>query len=129
MSSGLNLSILLAGMGTKVHCKSNTLGYYSMTDMNEDSTSSSWSPYYGDKSLLNGQYYNGMLHKTVREEYTGYEKDVLREKMIEHDTIFKNQVYTLSYICCLPCFLLTCAMGSVAALLCASFVHSFIYGS
>lgn len=102
--SGLNLTILLAGMGTKVQCKSHTLGYYSMADMNEDSNSSSWSPYYGDKNLLNGQYYNGMLQKTARDEYTGYEKDVLRQKMIEHDMIFKNQVYILSYICGLPQF-------------------------
>lgn len=78
-----------------MHCKSHTPGYYSMTDMNEDSNSSSWSPYYGDKNLLNAQYYNGMVQKTVRDEYTGYEKDVLRQKMIEHDMIFKTQVYEL----------------------------------
>lgn len=91
-----------------MHCKSHTPGYYSMTDMNEDSNSSSWSPYYGDKNLLNGQYYNGMLQKTVRDEYTGYEKDVLRQKMIEHDMIFKNQVYALSHICSIPCLLFIC---------------------
>lgn len=79
-----------------------------MTDMNEDSNSSGWSPYYGDKNLLNGQYYNGMLQKTVRDEYTGYEKDVLRQKMIEHDMIFKNQVYALSHICSIPCLLFIC---------------------
>ncbi|KAL8108548.1 hypothetical protein AgCh_024858 [Apium graveolens] len=43
------------------NCVSTGLG---MIDLNENSTSSSWSPYYGDKKLLNGQNYNGILKKT-----------------------------------------------------------------
>ncbi|XP_074336296.1 uncharacterized protein LOC141673444 [Apium graveolens] len=82
-------------MGTKVHCKSHTPGYYSICDMNENSSSSIWSPFHGDKNLLNGQYCNGFIQRTVRDEYPEYEKDVLKQKMIEHEMVFKNQVYEL----------------------------------
>ena len=90
-------------MGTKVHCESYTPGYYSIRDMNEDLSTSIWSPFHGDKNLLNGHYCEGFMQRTVRDRYPENEKDVLKVKMIEHDTVFKNQVYTLSYICGLPC--------------------------
>ncbi|KAK1362040.1 hypothetical protein POM88_046514 [Heracleum sosnowskyi] len=82
-------------MGTKVHCKSHTPGYYSIRDMNGDSSSSIWSPFHGDKNLLNGQYFNGFIQRRVRDEYPEYEKDVLKQKMIEHEMVFKNQVCEL----------------------------------
>ncbi|KAL8157328.1 hypothetical protein AgCh_002142 [Apium graveolens] len=81
-------------MGTTAHCKSYTPGYYSR-DMNEDSNSSSWSPFHRDKNLLNGHYYNGFVQRTVRDDYEGYEKDVLKQKMMEHEMVFKHQVYEL----------------------------------
>uniref|UniRef100_A0A5B6Z0T8 Uncharacterized protein n=1 Tax=Davidia involucrata TaxID=16924 RepID=A0A5B6Z0T8_DAVIN len=82
-------------MGTKVHCKSYLPGYYSMRDLNEDSNSSSWPLFYGDKSLTNGQYYNGFLPRNVTDSFPGYDKDALKQKMLEHEAIFKNQVYEL----------------------------------
>ncbi|KAK1353389.1 hypothetical protein POM88_052524 [Heracleum sosnowskyi] len=81
-------------MGTTAHCESYTPGYYSR-DMNEDSNSSSWSPFHRDKNLLTGHYYNGFVQRTVRDECAGYEKDVLKQKMMEHEMVFKNQVYEL----------------------------------
>lgn len=102
LCSVLNMYILLPGMGTKVQCKSHVPGYYSLRDMNEDSSSSIWSPFHGDKNLFNGQYCNGFIQRTVRDEYPEYGKDVLKQKMIEHEMVFKNQVYTLASICGLP---------------------------
>ncbi|WOH16391.1 hypothetical protein DCAR_0935944 [Daucus carota subsp. sativus] len=85
-------------MGTKVHCESYTPGYYSIRDMNEDLSTSIWSPFHGDKNLLNGHYCEGFMQRTVRDRYPENEKDVLKVKMIEHDTVFKNQVYELHRI-------------------------------
>ncbi|KAK3222919.1 hypothetical protein Dsin_009944 [Dipteronia sinensis] len=82
-------------MGTKVQCKSYLPGYYSMRDLNEDSNSCSWPLYYGDKSLTNGQYYNGFMQRAVSETYSGYDKDAVKQKMLEHEAIFKNQVCEL----------------------------------
>lgn len=78
-----------------MHSKSYVPGYYSMRDMNEDSNSSSWPLFYGDKTLTNGQYYNNFQHRTVTDSYPGYNKNVLKQKMLEHEAIFKNQVYEL----------------------------------
>ncbi|XP_022776803.1 LOW QUALITY PROTEIN: uncharacterized protein LOC111318296 [Durio zibethinus] len=82
-------------MGTKVQSKSYFPGYYSMRDLNEDSNSCSWPHYYGDKTLTNGQYYNGFFPRAVVDAYPGYDKDLLKRTMLEHEAIFKNQVYEL----------------------------------
>ncbi|GFQ02057.1 hypothetical protein PHJA_002349600 [Phtheirospermum japonicum] len=83
-------------MGTKVHCKSYLPGYYySMRDLNEDSSSSSWPVCYGDNAPANGQYYNGFMPRTIVDGYPGYGKDALKQKMLEHEAIFKNQVFEL----------------------------------
>ncbi|GMI90254.1 hypothetical protein like AT1G69360 [Hibiscus trionum] len=82
-------------MGTKVQSKSYLPGYYSMRDLNEDSNSCSWPLYYGDKTLTNGQYYNGVFPKAIADAYPGYDKDALKQKMLEHEAIFRNQVSEL----------------------------------
>ncbi|KAL3654281.1 hypothetical protein CASFOL_003962 [Castilleja foliolosa] len=83
-------------MGTKVHCKSYLPGYYySMRDLNEDSSSSSWPACYGDNAPANGQYYNGFGPRTIVDSFPGYPKDALKQKMLEHEAIFKNQVFEL----------------------------------
>lgn len=79
-------------MGTQVHCKGYLPSYYSMRDLNEDSNSSSWPLFYGDKTLPNGQYCNGFTSRTITDAYPGYDKDILKQKMLEHEAIFKNQV-------------------------------------
>ncbi|XP_059278351.1 uncharacterized protein LOC132032694 isoform X1 [Lycium ferocissimum] len=76
-------------MGTQVHYK----GY--MRDLSEDSNSSNWPLFYGDKTFTNGQYCNGFMSRTKTDAYPGYNKDVLKEKMLEHESIFKNQVVEL----------------------------------
>ncbi|KAL3511075.1 hypothetical protein ACH5RR_030476 [Cinchona calisaya] len=82
-------------MGTQVHYKSYLPGYYSMRDLNEDSNSSSWPIFYGDKTLTSGQYYNGYIPRTIADASPGSDKDQLKQKMLEHEAIFKNQVYEL----------------------------------
>ncbi|KAF5793867.1 hypothetical protein HanRHA438_Chr08g0332651 [Helianthus annuus] len=82
-------------MGTEVHCKSSFEEYYSMRDVNEDSNSSNWRIFYGEKGLTNGHYYNGFTPRTVADADTEGDKDALKQKMLEHEAIFKNQVYEL----------------------------------
>ncbi|XWS64209.1 hypothetical protein CRYUN_Cryun06bG0166800 [Craigia yunnanensis] len=82
-------------MGTKVQSKSYLPGYYSMRDLNEDSNSCSWPLYYGDKTLINGQYYNSFFPRAIVDAYPGYDKDMLKRTMLEHEAIFKNQVSEL----------------------------------
>ncbi|GLT27592.1 hypothetical protein SLA2020_025780 [Shorea laevis] len=81
-------------MGTKVQYKSYLPGYYSMADLNEDSNSLSWPPYYGDKTLINGEYYNVVFPRGIADACPGY-GDVLKQTMLEHEAIFKDQVCEL----------------------------------
>ncbi|WCJ22162.1 hypothetical protein M5689_004262 [Euphorbia peplus] len=82
-------------MGTKVQFESCFPGYFSMRDLNEDSNSCSWPLYYGDRTFTNGQYYNGFLPRTIADVYSGYDKDVVKRTMLEHEAIFKNQLCEL----------------------------------
>ncbi|XVF43186.1 hypothetical protein PTKIN_Ptkin02bG0020300 [Pterospermum kingtungense] len=83
-------------MGTKVQSKSYLPGYYSMRDLNEDSNCYSWPLHYEDKTLTNGgQYYNSFYPRATVGAYPGYDKDVLKRTMLEHEAIFKNQVSEL----------------------------------
>ncbi|KAJ8760943.1 hypothetical protein K2173_021981 [Erythroxylum novogranatense] len=82
-------------MGTKVHCDSYLQGHFSMKDLTEDSNSCNWHLYYGDKSFVNGQCYNGFLPRAVTDTYPGYDKDVLKRTMLEHEATFKNQLCEL----------------------------------
>ncbi|XP_057509347.1 uncharacterized protein LOC130791981 isoform X2 [Actinidia eriantha] len=82
-------------MGTKVHCKSYLPGYCSMRDLNEDSSSSNWPLFSGDKPLANGQYYNSFLPRTVTNAYPEGDKDALKQTMLEHEAVFKHQVFEL----------------------------------
>ncbi|XP_047149106.1 uncharacterized protein LOC124821284 [Vigna umbellata] len=79
-------------MGTKVQ---NLPGYYSMRDLNEESSSCGWPLFYGDKSLSNGQYYNSYLPSSATDACSGYDRDAVKRMMLEHEAVFKNQVYEL----------------------------------
>eukprot|EP00268_Persea_americana_P003184 TRINITY_DN10957_c0_g2_i1.p1 TRINITY_DN10957_c0_g2~~TRINITY_DN10957_c0_g2_i1.p1 ORF type:complete len:1103 (-),score=235.67 TRINITY_DN10957_c0_g2_i1:441-3749(-) len=81
-------------MGTKIHCKSYLPGYYSMRDLNEDASTSSWSPFYEDRMLQNGQYYNGFTPLAM-DGYSEDDKEVLKRTMLHHEAIFRTQVYEL----------------------------------
>ncbi|KAF8021422.1 hypothetical protein BT93_G1760 [Corymbia citriodora subsp. variegata] len=82
-------------MGTEIQLKSNLPGHRSMRDLNEDSNSCSWSLFNGERSLQNGHYYDGVLLGAGADIYSVCGKDTLKEKMLEHEAIFKKQVYEL----------------------------------
>lgn len=79
-----------------MQCKSHWPGHYSVRDLNEDPNNCSWPLYYGDKTLSNSQYYNGFLPRAAADAYQGYGKDAVKQTMLEHEAIFKNQVHFLS---------------------------------
>ncbi|XLR65371.1 uncharacterized protein LOC107489274 isoform X1 [Arachis duranensis] len=81
-------------MGTKVQKFS---GYYSMRDLNEESSSCGWPLLYGEnKALTNGQYYNNYLpSSTTADACSVYDKDFVKQMMLEHEATFKSQVYEL----------------------------------
>ncbi|KAL1220030.1 hypothetical protein V5N11_017641 [Cardamine amara subsp. amara] len=81
-------------MGTKVHCESLVSGYHhSMRDLNKDSNGCRWPLFCGDNkpSTANDQCYNGFPSQST----FGYEEDVVRRTMLEHEAVFKTQVLEL----------------------------------
>lgn len=84
-------------MGTEVKYKNSFSGYYSMRTANEDSNNSSWHLF---NTLTNSHYYDGYNPRTATDVYIGQDKDELKQKMLHHEAIFKNQVsFTLfSYL-------------------------------
>ncbi|KAF5203100.1 putative T-box transcription factor [Thalictrum thalictroides] len=87
----------MAGMGTKVHCKSYFPGYCSMRDLNEDADSGSWPIYHEDRRLMVGQYYNDFLPRPPTDGYSEYDKEVLRQTMLKHEATFKTQASQSMY--------------------------------
>ncbi|KAL2344604.1 hypothetical protein Fmac_005889 [Flemingia macrophylla] len=79
-------------MGTKIQ---SLPGYYSMRDLNEESSSCGWPLYYGDKTMANGQYYHNYLSSAAADVNSTHDKDVVKKMMLEHEAIFKNQVFEL----------------------------------
>ncbi|CAH8363811.1 unnamed protein product [Eruca vesicaria subsp. sativa] len=75
-----------------VHCES---FLPSMKDLNEDSNTWSSSMHCGDK---NGQNQNGFSMRAPPpplESYSGYEREFLKQTMLQHEAVFKNQVHEL----------------------------------
>ncbi|WOK99653.1 hypothetical protein Cni_G08365 [Canna indica] len=79
-------------MATKVQSKSYLPGYYSMQDIKEDATSS-WSSYFQEKKLTE-HIYDTYVPRLVN-GYSEHDKEMLKRTMLEHEAIFKKQVYEL----------------------------------
>ncbi|THU74168.1 hypothetical protein C4D60_Mb04t30500 [Musa balbisiana] len=86
------LSLELAGMATKVQNKNYLPGYCSMQDIKEDATSG-WYTYFQDKK--SSEYLHESYVPKLVNGCSGQDKEMLKQMMLEHDTIFRNQVFEL----------------------------------
>ncbi|GAA0141694.1 hypothetical protein LIER_02778 [Lithospermum erythrorhizon] len=66
-----------------------------MKDLNVDCNGNGWHLFYGENNLENRQYYTTFIQRNVSDSHTGHDRNGLKQKMLEHDAIFKNQVYEL----------------------------------
>ncbi|XP_010523480.1 PREDICTED: uncharacterized protein LOC104801814 [Tarenaya hassleriana] len=84
-------------MATKVQCENLLSGYHFMRDLNEDSSGCSWTFHYVDDKTSgnNGQSCNGFPSRNMADPCFGYEKDVMRRTMLEHEAVFRSQVCQL----------------------------------
>ncbi|KAJ0973761.1 hypothetical protein J5N97_015726 [Dioscorea zingiberensis] len=81
----------VGGMGTKVHRESYLPGYYTMRDPNEGA-SSGWFQYYDRTS--SEHLYDGLFPKPVN-GHLNHDMEIVKRTMLEHDAVFKKQVYEL----------------------------------
>ncbi|GAB4840086.1 hypothetical protein Ancab_020797 [Ancistrocladus abbreviatus] len=82
-------------MGTKVQFDNYWAGYYSMRDLSHDSNGGSWPTYYGDHGFPNPQFCYGFSPGGISDSYLGYNRDIVKQTMLKHEAIFKNQVCEL----------------------------------
>ncbi|URE48156.1 hypothetical protein MUK42_14378 [Musa troglodytarum] len=75
-------------MGTKVQCKSYLPGYHPARNLIKD-TNFSWNPFCEDKAL-NDQLCNNFKSRGVS-SWPDYDKETLKQTMIEHEAIFQKQ--------------------------------------
>ena len=79
-------------MGTKLQIENCLPAHYSMKDLNRDANGGSWPLCFGESNLSNGQCYYSFLPRTVADSHPGYDKDFVKQTMLQHEAIFKNQV-------------------------------------
>ncbi|GAA0143159.1 hypothetical protein LIER_35689 [Lithospermum erythrorhizon] len=79
-------------MGTKVQYKSCFGGYNSMRDLNDDLNGNCWPFFSGENNIPS---YTRFIPRTAANSYPGYDKNALKQKMLEHESTFKNQVHEL----------------------------------
>lgn len=71
-------------------------GYYSTMDLNMDANSSTWPLNNINKMLEHGHHYNGFLPPFSADQVLGYNKEVLKQMMLKHETMFRDQVSAIS---------------------------------
>ncbi|KAJ1293527.1 hypothetical protein BS78_01G075100 [Paspalum vaginatum] len=79
-------------MGAKVEGESYMPGYYATGDLNMEANGR-WSPYY-EETTSNGQLCNGFTTKPTN-GYSEFDKEMLKHQMLEHEAVFRQQVYEL----------------------------------
>ncbi|KAM0951415.1 hypothetical protein DsansV1_C03g0025301 [Dioscorea sansibarensis] len=80
-------------MGTKVQCKSYMPGY-SLMRGHDDDRRGNWSMFYDGNRGPNGYLYNAFMLKPMN-GYSEYDKEMLKRTMLEHEAVFRKQVYEL----------------------------------
>ncbi|URE03161.1 hypothetical protein MUK42_22713 [Musa troglodytarum] len=89
---GPQLVAILIGMVMKVQGKYHLPGYYSMQDIKEDARTS-WSWFFQDKKF--GEHLcNNHIPRLV-DGCSEHDKGMIRRTMLEHEAIFRKQVYEL----------------------------------
>ncbi|KAJ0106594.1 hypothetical protein Patl1_18820 [Pistacia atlantica] len=90
----LNVPTLMAllGMQADMQYKSFFPGHYSTMDLNLDANGSIWPLNNIDKIFMNGHDYNGALLLPSPHQHLVQNKDTLKQAMLKHEAIFKDQV-------------------------------------
>ncbi|XP_030552559.1 uncharacterized protein LOC115756782 isoform X2 [Rhodamnia argentea] len=85
----------ISGVTAEVQYNNHPAVYYPMRDLNEDYYICNWPIYHPDKALSSKQCYNGFWSRPAADEVPESDKDVVKQTIIEHEAVFKNQVHEL----------------------------------
>ncbi|XP_022885170.1 uncharacterized protein LOC111401592 [Olea europaea var. sylvestris] len=79
----------------KMQCTSYVPVYYCVRNLNAGTNDFSWPIFNGDTSHKSGRSYNVSLPPSGVNQYLGYDKEVMRQRMLEHEATFRLQVQEL----------------------------------
>ncbi|KAG6660250.1 hypothetical protein CIPAW_03G092200 [Carya illinoinensis] len=84
-------------MGAEVQCKMYLQGYYSLKDLDNNAGKGTWPLHQEQKILRSGQpqYQDMFLTRPDIHRYEEYEKELLRQTILKHETIFRHQLHEL----------------------------------
>lgn len=84
----------IAGMGTEVQSKMYLPGpgYYTIRDLDDNAINGSWNLHHETRALKSGQYYEMFLTGPSIEGYSGYDKQQMRQTILNHEVTFRHQV-------------------------------------
>lgn len=79
-------------MGTELQSKMYMQGYYPLRGLKNNAGRGDWRLHQEQKTMRSGQYQDVFLTRPDMDGYEEYEKELLRETILKHETIFRNQV-------------------------------------
>ncbi|KAF3437590.1 hypothetical protein FNV43_RR20346 [Rhamnella rubrinervis] len=78
-----------------MQCNSYFPGYYSTRNLKMDANGSTWPLNYDDKTLKSEYCYSGFFLPLSPAQVLGFNKEVLKQTMLKHETIFRDQIQEL----------------------------------
>ncbi|KAL2499906.1 Uncharacterized protein Adt_25456 [Abeliophyllum distichum] len=83
------------GMGTEIQANACRTPYYSAMDLDGNSSNCPKSVYQDDQSVKNGQYHHLPMSEQSTNGYLKYDIEVVRQTILKHESIFRNQLQEL----------------------------------
>ncbi|KAJ7956437.1 DUF863 family protein [Quillaja saponaria] len=85
----------LLGMGANVQYNGYLLGYYSSKDLILGAEGSKCTLSNGDSELQSSLYHTSSLSALSPEQLSGYKKELVKQTMLQHEAIFRDQIHEL----------------------------------
>ncbi|KAI4343920.1 hypothetical protein L6164_011212 [Bauhinia variegata] len=85
----------LLGMGANVERTGYLPGYYSTSDLMFGAEGSTWTSSNGNGELKSDCYHNGSLPASSPAQFLGYNRELLKQTILKHEAIFRNQIHDL----------------------------------
>ncbi|KAG8384654.1 hypothetical protein BUALT_Bualt04G0140500 [Buddleja alternifolia] len=84
-----------AGMGTKIQANAFLRNYHPVIDLDGSTTTALCPLYHENQIAKNGHNPDSFMSKIFKNGYLGYETEKVRQTIIEHESIFRNQLQDL----------------------------------
>lgn len=86
------------GTVASMRCTSFPSRLYSSRDLNMGANGSAWPAYNHEKTLISGHSYNVFLPMLTKDQFLVHDKEILRQTMLKHESIFRDQVRELHHL-------------------------------